>query len=972
MRFFDKIMSLLLLLTFIFTCTFSYGQEDPTKVRLIPTVEGDADTEFLFSTHLIDKKNADSGQELRIADDRIDTSKRGAYVEYQIKSGTSGNFIVHLLAGTQSSTANLNVGVYKVGEQWPEEGTGETVLLTRGEWTDQKSYYFPITVEANQAYVMRIRFLDETADNWVANIHNIAVEEEKGSIDATLKSLTIDGKEVEGFNSGTYTYNIALPLGTQKVNIAAEANDDKAQGVAGTGEHQLMEGKNEVVVTVTAESGLDQEYTLNLFLPLSVQDGSIIRSASDAFKNNGIAGSDTKLNQIATGDYIEYYVYSETDQSLLFHVNCTNGYDTPNSYLNINDYGLDEEWVLDENKSINIPFTNWNSSEEKFVEMTIDFKANEARIVRIYGITDQNNAADIFGIKWHSPRTGSDDADLKDLTIDGQTIEGFDPSVINYTFTYNADVSSINIGGLANDDAAQAVEGIGDKTLEQGKNQFDIKVTSESGVVKVYTISIFSPIEVVDGNTFKMATDAYDQWGLFTLDHRINETKNNAYVEYLVYSKTDLNASVIIKCANGYDVDNSYLNVSAYKLGEDWVSNPDNSHNIPFTGTEGDWDDADDRFIEAPIQLVANELMVLRIHCIDLSGKNNVANIYNMTFAVDDLSDNANLSALTVDGNSVIDFDPAITNYTIDMPSNITEIEIGATAENQAASISGLGTVSISADESTHEVVVTAPAGNTKTYTINIAFTTPNLATLSDLKINDQTIDGFESGQLAYHVSLEANTIAVEVSATATDPTATIEGVGTVDLSQGNLVHEVSVRLNESEIQVYTINFTVSASEEATLSALSVDDISVPSFDPETDGYNVVLAAGTTQVNVAAIATDDKAQIEGTGTIAILGTEMEHQIRVVAEAGNEKIYLINFSVEVVNASDLSKIPYHILTKEGRILISGLEGREAIAVYELNGRLVHRSNTFNTEVNVLVNSGVYIVNIDNYVIKIFVP
>lgn len=74
---------------------------------------------------------------------------------------------------------------------------------------------------------------------------------------------------------------------------------------------------------------------------------------------------------------------------------------------------------------------------------------------------------------------------LSVLTVDGE-------DYLNVTDTKNIDKDSINIVATATDSHASVV-GVGVKKLSYGLNTFEIKVTSETGEVKTYTVKINRP-----------------------------------------------------------------------------------------------------------------------------------------------------------------------------------------------------------------------------------------------------------------------------------------------------------------------------------------------------------------------------------------------------------------------------------------------------------------------------------------------
>lgn len=79
---------------------------------------------------------------------------------------------------------------------------------------------------------------------------------------------------------------------------------------------------------------------------------------------------------------------------------------------------------------------------------------------------------------------------LKSLTIDGQNIEpAFNKDTTEYKLSLDQSVEKINVQASAESGKA-SVSGTGEKTLSQGENTIEVKVTAENGNEKVYKIIV--------------------------------------------------------------------------------------------------------------------------------------------------------------------------------------------------------------------------------------------------------------------------------------------------------------------------------------------------------------------------------------------------------------------------------------------------------------------------------------------------
>ncbi|MGE0019315.1 MAG: LamG-like jellyroll fold domain-containing protein, partial [Draconibacterium sp.] len=89
----------------------------------------------------------------------------------------------------------------------------------------------------------------------------------------------------------------------------------------------------------------------------------------------------------------------------------------------------------------------------------------------------------------------------------------------------------------------------------------------------------------------------------------------------------------------------------------------------------------------------------------------------------------ATLASLTVDAGELIPaFDPAVTTYSVVIPSGTTTINVTAVTNSDKSTVEGAGAVDVSSGSGSAAVVVTAENGATKIY--NIEFSTPSEYTL--------------------------------------------------------------------------------------------------------------------------------------------------------------------------------------------------------------------------------------------------
>ncbi|HHW49816.1 MAG TPA: hypothetical protein GXX14_14530, partial [Clostridiaceae bacterium] len=267
-------------------------------------------------------------------------------------------------------------------------------------------------------------------------------------------------------------------------------------------------------------------------------------------------------------------------------------------------------------------------------------------------------------------------------------------------------------------------------------------------------------------------------------------------------------------------------------------------------------------------------------------------------------------------------FDPDVVAYEVELPYGTTEIpEVTATATdadnvevtiNLPAELPGTATI----------VVVAADGKTTMTYTINFTIAPNTDVSLSDLKIDGVTVEGFNPDVVAYEVELSYGTTEIpEVTAIATDENATVTITQATSLPGTATIQVVAA--DGVTKKTYTVSFTIAPNNDASLSDLKIDGVTVESFDPATTEYNVVLPYGTTKVpTVTAVANDAKAKVEITQAVGLPGAAT---IKVTAEDDvTTRIYEVNFTVAVLKSIEITNLPMKLTYYVGEMLnIDGL-------------------------------------------------
>ena len=184
-------------------------------------------------------------------------------------------------------------------------------------------------------------------------------------------------------------------------------------------------------------------------------------------------------------------------------------------------------------------------------------------------------------------------------------------------------------------------------------------------------------------------------------------------------------------------------------------------------------------------------------------------------------------------------------------------------------------------------------------------------ATLNSITVNGEKVEGFAPETTEYNVALPVGTTKVPVvAATATSSNAEVS-VTQAESVEGTATITVTAEDGTTK-KTYTIHFSVAAaSQDATLSAITVDGEALEGFSPEQLTYSMELAYGTTIVPTVTATTTDKnatsiikyVDAEGKETTSLPCTAT---ITVTAEdETTTQTYTINFTVATCSFAELA-------------------------------------------------------------------
>ena len=690
-------------------------------------------------TSIATNLNPDWGQQTQTSEIQIagNNTLEYANLNYQgleyPKTDISAMEYVHLDYYTDDATA-LD---FYLTSQNPTVENAYTISIVIGDW---QSIDIPLSVyTANLDRVFQFK----TEGNGTIWIDNIYFWKAPAATDTSLSTLTVDGSSIADFEATSTNYSIELPAGTTVVpTVVATTTDTNASAVV-TAATSIP---GTTTIAVTAQDGVTTNTVSIAWTLASANNTSaaaptpnkapadVISVYSDAYTSNATdidpfwgQQTDASEIQIDGNNTLEYanlnyqgLDYSTTDVSAM-------------EYLHL-DYKTDDATALDfflisQNPTVENAYTlsivtgDWQSID---IPLSV-YTANLDRVLQFK--TTGNGTVYLDNLYfWKAPAAAGTDTSLSALTVDGSSIANFGPLSSSYSVELPAETTvAPTVAATTTDTNASAV--VTAATSIPGTTT--IAVTAQDGVT-TSTISIAwtldpkpqtaAPTPSQDSaNVISVYSDAYTSiatnlnpnWGQATQTTEVlvdgNNTLEYASLNYqgLEYPQTDVSAMEYVHL--------DYFTNDATALEFFLISTglKENGYSIPIV--TGSWQSIDIPFSEYTVPELDKVL--------------NFKTVGNGTVWFDNLyfwkapaaqGTDISLSALTVDGSSIVDFGALKTSYSVELPAGTTVVPtVAATTEDTNASAVVTAATSI---PGTTTVAITSQDGSA-TRTISIAWT---------------------------------------------------------------------------------------------------------------------------------------------------------------------------------------------------------------------------------------------------------
>lgn len=627
-------------------------------------------------------------------------SLAGVFAKYSFSTGVLFNNLTTANGFTNPSGSN---------------STGFTIMNTNGFSGNVTLGTLQVTIPSNatsnQIYKIGLTSINPSDVNYNDYfLQDVSSDVRIISNNDKLSSLSITGGSIN-FNTDTLTYSTTID--SSSATISATAADSNAV-VTGTGNVSLNYGNNSFNINVRSEAGTTRTYTINVNRPdnrstnnnlssLSVNIGNIsfnkdTTSYRLTTKSSSVNITATKEDTKATitGDIgnkslsigtntFRINVVAENGSTKTYTITIVRESDqkqdtTPgnkNSNNNLSSlFVTNTNIAFDKNTTVYNLTTEASSTyisasrETTTATITGDVGKHDLKIGKnqfIIKVVAENGSIKTYTINITREASKSTNNYLKSLTLSNGSIN-FKKTTTEYNIDVNKDIDKVTIEANLDDSKSSFENGFGPRTinLSLGNNTVYIRVRSESGQVRTYTLNINRDDGRDSDSSLKNIKLSN---GKLTFD------KNT--LEYKVTVEYKIDKMIIEATPNS---DKAKVNIT----GNDELSVGDNIFKINVEAENGK----------------------ITVYTITVIRKNQG----------EEISSNNNIKSITIKNNS-IDFKSNVYRYTV--KTNEKELNLNIVLEDKNATYKITGNENLK-NGSEIKIKVTAENGEEKTYTLVI------------------------------------------------------------------------------------------------------------------------------------------------------------------------------------------------------------------------------------------------------------
>ncbi len=707
-----------------------------------------------------------------------------------------------------------------------------------------------------------------------------------------LKSLKLISpeKEIEGFEREKTEYSVQIPYEYENIEIEAIAEDEENAKVDIKGTTYLLEGNNDVKITVTAQNKEKREYILhvlrtpyvnNLIKTLTVTSGDIYTLTPkftpgitdytltvpsvitkidiDALpdkETTRIEGDGERELKIGVNE-IEIKAISEEGIERIYRIRITRE-SSKNVYLKTLEVrnGIMEEEFKKEKTIYTVDIAN----TEEILDLVAE-PEDENAIVEIIGNKELMYGENIVKIKVTSSdlsasktyvltvnKEGDPNNNLLELYVDKERIEGFEEDKLEYSMTVENEKDSVVIDAKTQSKYA-TVRGLGMHSLKEGENEIEVVVTSQKGIEKVYKIKIYR--------------------------------KHNNYLRDIITDRGKIRPE-FRRDVYEYEleVENEIKDITIIGQAED--ENAVVEGNGKYTLEVG----------ETTIKIGVTNQEEKREYTLKVTRKG---------------SDNTYLKYLTVaEGVIEPEFERDKEEYTVYVPDDKKKITLDYEPEDETSKVEEIGNEETEEKENDIIIRVTSTSKKTREYHLHVIREDAAIFSnrLLDITVDKGTLSPrFDPDKSEYIVTVSGEEESIKISVVRESVQSTVEGAGTHKLELGRNEIQVKVTSKDKKTRIYTIIVYRELSSDARLKELEFNEGSLsPAFNKNVYKYTLYAEGENEFATIKKIETQEKLatyEIKGETRIET-GNEIEIEVTS-PDKKTKKTYIIE--IEKVKSSN---------------------------------------------------------------------
>lgn len=693
-----------------------------------------------------------------------------------------------------------------------------------------------------------------TAQNGNSTIYQIAFGV-KQATDATLKMIYLDGEPLAGFNPNQLEYSCPLPKGTTQLPVITYDQSDEYQTIT------VRSGgiNGDYKITVRPQTGASQTYVLHF----------------------SVATSDNALLDMI---YLDGQALADFD---------------PNTFNYVDSLPLGVT---------TIPTVTYKKSEEsqKVLNVCIDN-------IQTIKVTAESGKTVTYTITFIIQR--SESAYLKMIYLNGDSLDGFNPKVFDYTMSLQDSVCpTITVD---KEDGQQITI-----TTPYSTGQASIVVKPEGSAANTYTINFVNidtndalleqiyingnPLQGFDPSKFAYTIDCDNDAPQITYDANPAQVvtifrNDDIYTIYVVAGEDKAQYQITISVNSNTDCTLRDITLDGNSIANFQPSTY--TYTIPIAAFATlPSVDYKKQYTE---QTVFAGMLDANTYSLHVTAQNGDTARYTLFFQRE-VIDDANLINLQVEGHT-INFQPTTYNYHLIFPEGAELPSLNAKGKP------GQNIAIHSVSDIEQQVFVTAQSGRTNIYTISYTRNKSANALLSDILVNGESIEGFDANIFAYTDTLAWRTKVVPcVQPIGAHPNQVITTYHSA-INGTTIIHVLSPDSTTSA--EYLIHFPVAKSSNVALDHIMLDhDIVFINYRPDSTDYTINMPYGDTVAPLVLYAAMEPEQ-----NIQFISRPLGQttQIIVTAENGDQRTYNLHFYATL--AKETNRLSDLIIRETGEIL-----------------------------------------------------